>query len=142
MHLFFFFKLETASFGFSCVFVFVFFFFFFFLAQRLLHYSWDMNSANRHVNSNFKSEQITGKWFFIVFSFQQNKWYPNTHSISFFLRIKNEDGDSSISRLSEPHRNFIPWAKKTQCIRYSISMSPIPIKWMLISSHKHWLSRF
>ena len=56
----------------------------------------------------------------------------------FFLWIKSEDGNSSISRLSEPHQNFIPWAKKTQCIRYSISMSPIPIKWMLISSHKHW----
>ena len=57
---------------------------FFFFYQCLLHWSWNMNSANRHVNSNFKSEQITGKWFFIVFSFQQNKWYPNTHSYPFF----------------------------------------------------------
>ena len=34
-----------------------FFLFFFFFNQGLLHCSWDMNSAYRHVNSDFKSEQ-------------------------------------------------------------------------------------
>ena len=120
-----------------------FFFLFFFSFSQLsasctVHGTWTVQigmwtvilKVNRWLENDFL--------LFSVFSFQQNKWYPNTHSISFFLRIKSEDGDSSISRLSEPHRNFIPWAKKTQCIRYSISMSPLPIKWMLISSHKHW----
>ena len=55
-----------------------FFFSYFCWTQRLLHCSWDMNSVNIQMNNNFyvNSNQ---KLFFIVFSFQQNKWYPNAH---------------------------------------------------------------
>ena len=50
-----------------------FLFLFFFLDQRLLHCSWDMNGALRQMNSNPRVNNN----FFIVFSFQQNKLYPN-----------------------------------------------------------------
>ena len=57
--------------------------FFFFFNQRLLHCSWDMNSAIKHMNSN----QISNNNFFIIFSFQQNKRYPNTHIGSVWIQL-------------------------------------------------------
>ena len=49
---------------------------FFFLIQHLLHCSCPMNSAFSPMNSNFLII------FVIVFSFQQNKRYPNRPSVS------------------------------------------------------------
>ena len=58
-----------------------FFFFSFFLDQRLLHCSWDMNSALRQSYSNpaMNSNSEIIFLLFSVFNFQQNKWYPNAH---------------------------------------------------------------
>ena len=59
--------------------------FFFLIDQRLLHYSWDMNSANRQINSTFSLNSKFFIIFFIIFSFQQNKWYLNVPLIDLFL---------------------------------------------------------
>ena len=59
--------------------------FFFFFFQRLLHCSWDTNSAFRHVNI---ATHVNSNFFFFfllfsVFSFQQNKLYPKGSKVIF-----------------------------------------------------------
>ena len=51
--------------------------FFFFFDQRVLHCSWDMSNALRQVNNVLWVWTVTENYFFIVFSFQQNKRYLN-----------------------------------------------------------------
>ena len=60
--------------------------FFFFFTQCLLHCSWGMNSAIKHMNSNKSSNSNFFIIFLIVFNFQQNKQYPNAHFV-FYLCV-------------------------------------------------------
>ena len=46
-----------------------------------------MNSALRQINSILWVWTITRNYFFIVFSFQQNKWYPNVPFIYVFVWV-------------------------------------------------------
>ena len=63
--------------------------FFFNLNQHLLHCSWDMNSAIRHINrnQNSNSDFIIIFLLFSIFNFQQNKWYQNAHLVRIFILI-------------------------------------------------------
>ena len=56
----------------------VFGFFFFFFDQRLLHYSWDMNSANREMNSIFDVNSNL-KIIFLLFSVFSKRSCIQTH---------------------------------------------------------------
>ena len=56
-------------------------FFFFLKDQHLLHCLWDMNSASKQMNSTPRVNSNFFIIFFIVFSFQQNKRYPNAHEV-------------------------------------------------------------
>ena len=58
-----------------------------FFNQCLLHCTWDMNSALRQMNSILWVWTITRNYFFIVFSLQQNKRYPNAPFIYVFAWV-------------------------------------------------------
>ena len=66
----------------------LFLFFFFFTNSVPLALFMSMNSANRQMHSNFKVNNYLLLLFFIVFNFQQNKQYPNSHSEVSCLRFE------------------------------------------------------